>query len=259
MNEGERSIDDAVAEIQEAVDRDTRFRYSLKVIYEANNPSNVGRMNSPDAAAIITGPCGDTMEFYLLISNGIIEDIQFFKPVTNLLYKARNGRMLKDNPERYAYFARVALENPKHLFWKPDIIICNDWQMSFIPALYSLQYADQDFYQDIKTIFLLHSVNENAYFSRLSYDAVDLFASDDDRLPKPEDNLNNLNLAIDFADQVVVVHAPDSGIDEDLKTNPDVAERLASKKGVEHLNIGEDTDAAWLQAAGQFEKLLRNL
>ena len=102
-------------------------------------------------------------------------------------------------------------------------------------------------------------MNENAYFSRLSYDAVDLFTSDDDRLPNPEDNLNNLHLAIDFADQVVVVHAPDGSIDEELKTDPDVAERLASRKGVEHLNIAEDTDDAWLQAAGQLEQLLRNL
>ena len=35
-----------------------------------------------------------------------MEDDEYFKPVTNLLYKARNGRLLKDNPERYAYFAR---------------------------------------------------------------------------------------------------------------------------------------------------------
>jgi starch synthase len=188
-----------------------------------------------------------------------IEDVNFFKPVTTLLYKARNGRMLKDNPERYAYFARVALENLKHLFWKPDIMICNDWQMSFIPALYNLQYIDQDFYRGIKTIFLLHSVNENACFNRQSYDAIDLFASSDNRLPNPEDELNNLNLAIDFADKVVVIHSPDSSIDEDLKSHPQVAERLASKKGVEHLHIAEDTEDAWLQAADQLEQMLRNL
>jgi len=188
-----------------------------------------------------------------------LEDRHFFKPVTNLLYKARNGRMLKDNPERYAYFARVSLENLKHLFWKPDIIICNDWQMSFVPALYKLQYADQDFYQDIKTIFLLHSVNQNALFTRGSYDAIDLFSASDDRLPKPGNSLNNLVLAMNFADRVVTVHSPGGCLEEDLKNDPGIARSLKSHKGVERLEVPEDTDEAWTQAADHFEQILRNL
>jgi len=31
-----------------------------------------GRMNAPTAASSLTGPCGDTMEFYLAIENGTI-------------------------------------------------------------------------------------------------------------------------------------------------------------------------------------------
>ncbi len=189
-----------------------------------------------------------------------LEDRQFFKPVTNLLYKARNGRMLKDNPERYAYFARVALENLKHLFWKPDIIICNDWQMSFIPALYQLQYADQDFYPDIKTVFLLHSANQNALFTRVAYDALDLLAEKDKRLPTgTDDGLSNLELAINFADQVITVHSPAGSLDEDLKKEADMTRLLKSRKGAERLEVTEDTDEAWGQAADRFEHILRNL
>ena len=77
-SEEDKSFDRAVAEIQEEVERDQRYRYSLKVIYEANNPSNVGRMPRPDAAAEITGPCGDTMEFYLRIKDGKTEEVTFY-------------------------------------------------------------------------------------------------------------------------------------------------------------------------------------
>ncbi len=35
-------------------------------------------MSEPDAAGEITGPCGDTMEFYLRVKNGMIEEITFY-------------------------------------------------------------------------------------------------------------------------------------------------------------------------------------
>ncbi len=188
-----------------------------------------------------------------------LEDRQFFKPVTNLLYKARNGRMLKDNPERYAYFARVALENLKHLFWKPDIIICNDWQMSFVPALYQLQYAGQEFYEGIKTVFLLHSANEYAFFTQAAYDAIDIAPVSDDRLPKAGNGFNNLELALNFANQVISVHAPEGCLHGDLEKESGFPRILESHKGVEQLEIPEDTDEAWAQASNRFEQILRNL
>jgi starch synthase len=188
-----------------------------------------------------------------------MEDRQFFKPVTNLLYKARNGRMLKDNPERYAYFARVALENLKHLFWKPDIIICNDWQMSFVPALYDLQYADQDFYQDIRTVFLLHSANLNVYFSRESYEAIGLTDVSDKRLPSGKEGFNNLELALNFAHHAVTVFSPGGCLESDLKNEPDLARLLKSHPKVERVEVPEDTDGAWIKAADQLERTLRNL
>ncbi|MEE9466457.1 MAG: glycogen/starch synthase [Candidatus Neomarinimicrobiota bacterium] len=188
-----------------------------------------------------------------------MEDDQFFKPVTNLLYKARNGRMLKDNPERAAYFARVALENLKHLFWKPDIIVCNDWQMSFVPALYALQYADQEFYRGIKTVFLLHSANPCHLFNCESYEALDLFAKPDKRLPKPADEMNNLELAFRFSDHVVSVHASDGGLASDLANEPKIAKLLKAQKRAPKLEVKEDTTAGWVEAADQFEQILRNI
>ena len=37
-----------------------------------------GRMNDPDGSAFLKGPCGDEMEFYLIIENGHISDIKFY-------------------------------------------------------------------------------------------------------------------------------------------------------------------------------------
>ncbi len=67
-----------VDEIQDAIEREAGIIYSKKVIQEANNPQNVGRMPKPDIAGEITGPCGDTMEFYLKIEGDKISDIKFY-------------------------------------------------------------------------------------------------------------------------------------------------------------------------------------
>ncbi len=43
---------------------------------EEKNPY-LGQMNDPSAAARVTGPCGDTMEFYLIIKDDIIETAKY--------------------------------------------------------------------------------------------------------------------------------------------------------------------------------------
>ena len=37
-----------------------------------------GRMNDPDGGAALVGLCGDAMEFHLIISDGVIEDVRYF-------------------------------------------------------------------------------------------------------------------------------------------------------------------------------------
>ncbi|MBF0301289.1 MAG: iron-sulfur cluster assembly scaffold protein [Oligoflexia bacterium] len=37
-----------------------------------------GRMNDPTSASQIKGPCGDDMEFYLVIKDEVIEDVKYF-------------------------------------------------------------------------------------------------------------------------------------------------------------------------------------
>ena len=37
-----------------------------------------GRMNDPVAAGSVTGPCGDTMEFHLVIEHGVITDVRYW-------------------------------------------------------------------------------------------------------------------------------------------------------------------------------------
>lgn len=63
-----------------------------------------------------------------------------------------------DDGERFAYFDRAVLNMLKEIDWKPDIIHCNDWQTAMIPVLYKLQYQQDPFYHNIKTIYSIHNM-----------------------------------------------------------------------------------------------------
>lgn len=52
--------------------------YPVDLVKMAKEPKHYGRMNDPTSSAYLKGPCGDEMEFYLVIENNIIKDIKFY-------------------------------------------------------------------------------------------------------------------------------------------------------------------------------------
>ena len=106
-----------------------------------------------------------------------LENEYWFKPLTNLLYKSKNGRVLIDNPERYAYFSKAVISTLPHLFWVPDIFVCNGWQSALIPTIYKNEYEGiNDFYNNIKTVLVIHDLDEysNASRSELSNFSIEI-------------------------------------------------------------------------------------
>jgi len=76
-NKKDANVDRFIANIQREIIEEEEATYSKKVLEECNNPKNVGRIADPDALGIISGPCGDTMAFYLKISDNQIKVITF--------------------------------------------------------------------------------------------------------------------------------------------------------------------------------------
>ena len=70
-------FDKMVETLQRKINEQEQMIFSQKVIEEYNHPKNIGKMAHPDAAATLTGWCGDTMELYLKMEHGIITDITF--------------------------------------------------------------------------------------------------------------------------------------------------------------------------------------
>jgi len=51
--------------------------YSETTIDYATNPRNLGDMEGADGFARVTGPCGDTMEIWLKVEDGVVTDATF--------------------------------------------------------------------------------------------------------------------------------------------------------------------------------------
>lgn len=145
-----------------------------------------------------------------------LENIDWFKPLSDLLYKAKNGRILSDNDERYAYFSMASIATLPHLFWKPDVIICNDWQTASVPLIYQQIYKTKEFYDNIKTVLTVHNFDEYATYDRSVYDKLGVV------LPQKikGDKINCYEAAIEDVDLIISLDSPSTNNTKKLLSLP---------------------------------------
>ncbi|MFH1851728.1 MAG: glycogen/starch synthase [Candidatus Neomarinimicrobiota bacterium] len=141
-----------------------------------------------------------------------LEHSEWFKPLSNLLYKSKNGRPYSDNDDRYAFFDTAALATLPHLFWKPNVIMCNDWQTAMVPLIYRQVYQEEEFYQGIKTILLVHSMSEYGEFSRGAFEKAGLQLPDS----LTGDSINVLEAALPVVDKIIALDTPENNVSAEL-------------------------------------------
>ena len=61
----------------ELIKGEMRKVFSETTVDHAMNPRNLGKIEDADGFARVTGPCGDTMEIWLKIGNGMITEASF--------------------------------------------------------------------------------------------------------------------------------------------------------------------------------------
>jgi len=176
------------------------------------------------------------------------ESEKHFKQTIELLYKSKNGRVHKNNDFRFAFFSKVALETIKRLFWQPDIIICNDWQMSFLPILLKNNYKDNEYYKNIKTVFILHSIDEHRYYSDLSYQYIGLDA--------PSSKIDNLELAIKYSDYLIVIDDEKNDMSKLFKKNKNL---FNAHKKTKTTFLKVSSNPKWSEISKKIETLLRKI
>jgi len=74
-----------------------------------------------------------------------------------------------DNAERFGFFCRAALELPRRLDWRPDVLHCNDWQSGLVPVLLRTTYRDDPFYDGTGSLLTIHNLGYQGLFT---YDSL---------------------------------------------------------------------------------------
>jgi len=64
-------------EFEELIKQEMRKNYSEAAIEHGMNPKNLGELEDADGFARVTGSCGDTMNIWLKVKDGAINDIGF--------------------------------------------------------------------------------------------------------------------------------------------------------------------------------------
>ena len=121
--------------------------------------------------------------------------------------------MLIDNSMRYAYYSKAVLSTLPHLFWVPDIFVCNGWQSAFVSNYYKNEYeGTSDFYKNIKSILIVHDYDE---FSKV--DRKELVEMDIKINPNIKGNkLNIYDVASYDADAILIMDRPGEKISSKL-------------------------------------------
>ena len=86
------------------------------------------------------------------------------------LYGAKNADY-SDNDRRFIFFCRAVIEGARFLGFKPDIIHCHDWQTGLVPAYLKNLYAEDTFFKKTKTVFTIHNLAYQGFFSKKAFDA----------------------------------------------------------------------------------------
>ena len=178
-----------------------------------------------------------------------LENVKLFKGLSSLLYKAKNGRILSDNDERYAYFSKAAIATLPHLFWKPDVLICNGWQSALVPLIYQQIYDSKEFYGGIKTVLTVHSVDEHCEFNRQAYEKAGVVIPDNIK----GDTVNCFEVAAPYADLIVAVDSPSNNVSKELMALPGVK---ANKKKLVSISFKDDEVPNFDTTARDFNEVL---
>ena len=124
----------------------------------------------------------------------------------NQYYFKRDGLYgYYDDAERFAFFARAALEIIPHIGFKPDIIHCNDWQSALTPVYYNTLYANRPGFENIKTIFTIHNIQYQGTYGMELLNEVIGIPDENANLVEYDGDVNFMKGAIETANRVTTV------------------------------------------------------
>ena len=182
-----------------------------------------------------------------------VENNPLYKILPDLIYKARNGRIFSDIDEKFAFFALSAIDTLTSLFWAPDIFICNDWQTSFVPILLRERFKQEEFYSNMKSVYIIHSINDYRKYSKHTYDMLGLTPDESGKL------VDNHICAIENADLTIAMNYESSNLMENMKKQKKLFAAFESNNSM-IIDIPKKSNReVWKETANTIESVCKKL
>ena len=182
-----------------------------------------------------------------------VENNPLYKILPDLIYKARNGRIFSDIDEKFAFFALSAIDTLTSLFWAPDIFICNDWQTSFVPILLRERFKQEEFYSNMKSVYIIHSINDYRKYSKHTYDMLGLTPGESGKL------VDNHICAIENADLTIAMNYESSNLMDNLKKQKKLFDAFESNNSM-IIDIPKKSNReVWKETANTIESVCKKL
>ncbi|MDP7027571.1 MAG: glycogen/starch synthase [Candidatus Marinimicrobia bacterium] len=182
-----------------------------------------------------------------------MENNPLYKSLPDLIYKARNGRIFSDIDERFAFFALSAIDTLTSLFWAPDVFICNDWQTSFLPILLREQYKQEEFYSNMKSVYIIHSINDYRRYSKKTYDMLGLTPGESGKL------IDNHICAIENADLTIAMNYESSKLMDKMMKQKKLFDAFESNNSM-IIDIPKKSNReVWKETANTIESACKKL
>ena len=182
-----------------------------------------------------------------------VENNPIYKILPDLIYKARNGRIFSDIDEKFAFFALSAIDTLTSLFWAPDIFICNDWQTSFVPILLRERFKQEEFYSNMKSVYIIHSINDYRKYSKHTYDMLGLTPGESGKL------VDNHICAIENADLTIAMNYESSNLMENMKKQKKLFAAFESNNSM-IIDIPKKSNReVWKETANTIESVCKKL
>ena len=182
-----------------------------------------------------------------------MENNLLYKSLPDLIYKARNGRIFSDIDERFAFFALSAIDTLTSLFWAPDVFICNDWQTSCLPILLREQYKQEEFYSNMKSVYIIHSVNDYRKYSKKTYDMLGLTPGESGKL------IDNHICAIKNADLTIAMNYESSKLMDKMMKQKKLFDAFESNNSMVIDIPKKSNREVWKETANTIESACKKL
>lgn len=157
----------------------------------------------------------------------IATNVNYFDLKKGIYVNPKSGKPFPDNDERFIFFNKAVIETCLRLGWSPDIIHCNGWAASLVPALAKLLFPNK--FRKTKIALTIDDFSRQGVFPATTFDKIGF-----PKEVKPnfihKGKFNFLKGAISYADHINTVSPTyASEILQDSKHGNDLEQMLIER------------------------------